>query len=142
MTSANIFFVFDVQTSKLLGSFVFQGTMKKIYSSDNNQSIMLDVDDYYFIPWGNITPVGRDGTVEVKISEIKGLGDSRMLAAAVIPFFCGDRPEVIIQDAIEEITENIREEVNKFDKQLRDRMNVINAMRFYTMVPPSNKYTS
>jgi len=141
MTSANIFFVFDIQTSKLLGSFVFQGTVKRIYSSDNG-NIMLDIDGYFLIPWGDITPVRRNGIVEVNVSEIKGLKDGAILGAAVIPFPCGARPEVLIKTAIEEIGNDLREKVKDFDRQLKERINAINMMRFYTMVPPSNKYTS
>ena len=103
---------------------------------------MLDIDNYYPIPLGDITPVRRGGTVEVKISEIEGLNQSVILCATVIPFPCGARPELLIKSAIEQIRDDLKEKVEDLDRQIKERINAINMMRFYTMVPPSNKWSS
>lgn len=143
MTTADVFFAFDLLTLKVLGYFIFQGTLKRVSASENRECIMLDVENYHPIPWGDLHPTCKNGAIEVKISEIMGRNPGAVLVATVIPLPCGVDPKLLMEEAAQEIAEKLQERIEKISERHEREVNQFKTMMdFYSAMPISNEWSS
>ena len=142
MTSAKIYFFFDVQTLRILGHFVFLGTVGKVYISEDYENVVLEVENYRPIPCGDITPVQGDGLIKVSISELMDRGCSSGFVGREIDFPCGTtNAQRLMEQEIVKIVNHVREEFKELEEQEKRRLQMVNA---YAAMPffVSSKYKS
>ena len=113
MTDKNNLFVFDVKTSKILGSFVFGGTIKDIHQYPT--SIVVDVDNYSPTKLlKGLEPIPRKEGFEVIVSDIEKRNPGAELYFVVIPF--DFYTESSMREAVREIVEELKERVKEEKK--------------------------
>ena len=143
MTTADVFFAFDLLTLKVLGYFIFQGTLKRVSASENRECIVLDVENYHLIPWGDMRPTYKNGAVLVSLSEIKECNPDAVLFATVIPLPCGVDPKLLMEEAVKKIAEKLHERIEKISEQREREVNQFKTMLdFYSAMPISNEWCS
>ena len=126
MASAHICFFFDANTLEILGHFVFQGTYVCDRYSEDGENILIKIEDYYPIPWGNITPIREDGVLKVRVSDISKGKRGVEPCIEFVDFHCGENPLKLMHDRIKEVVENAVREVQK---ELDDLQN-LNAEQY------------
>ena len=143
MTTANLFFAFDILKLKVLGYFVFQGTLKRVRASENHECIVLDVENYHPILWGDIRSTFKNGAIEVRVSEIMERDPDAVLVTTVVPLPCGVNPKSLMEEVAKKITEKLQERIEKISEQREKEINQFKTMMdFYSVMPPSNDWSS
>ena len=140
MTSAKILFFFDVETLKILGHFVFLGTVSKVAISEDCENLVLEVENYRPIPWGDITPVQCDGAIKVSIPELMKRGCSRGFVGREIDFPCEPTNiQHLMEEEIAKIVNYVQEEFEKLEEH-KEEFQMVNAYAMPFFV--SSKYKS
>lgn len=145
MTSNKIYFFFDYNTLEILGHFVFQGTLNCVYSSEDGEDIIFEIEDYCLIPGGDITPIRKDGVLTLKVDDVIGKRCNVYPCGEWVDFPSGvDRFKIMrdkINDVVENAVRNVSKEIGKLKKKLSRHEEEKNPCMI-TFLYVRNKYPS
>ncbi|MBQ5945315.1 hypothetical protein IJL65_02745 [bacterium] len=122
MAQANVFFLYDIDTEKLLGFTAFEGTFKHTSLSEDKRGFVMEVDNFSFLPFdGSIVPTVKDGVIYLEVYEILENCDSTAVDVEVIPLPCGPHPKYFAELMIPRFAEQARSEIKNLRAQAERR---------------------
>ena len=144
MAEANVFFLYDINTEKLLGFAAFEGTFKGGRLSEDGKEYEMKVENYRFIHWkGSMVPRIKDGAIYLGIYEILSKCDSTAVDVKVIPLPCGPHPKFFAELMIPRFAEQARSELKKHKKEIeRWAKQLVSQMMLTVLSSSTNKWSS
>ena len=123
MTSAKIYFFFDIQTLKIVGHFIYEGTVSDVYVSEDRKNIVFEMENYRPIPWGDLIPTQDGRLLKVEISEIKRRGCVVGVVGAEVDYPCNPSivREELMKAKIVEILNRVRGEFMQQEQQKKEK---------------------
>lgn len=136
MTSARIFYFFDLQTLKILGYFVFQGTLSNARVSENREDIVIKVENYYPIPLGDIIPIREDEVLKVRVSDLEKRGFGVGFSWDETELKCGEDAQKVMGKAVVKAAIKLLENIRKLGERIEEERKQLEMKRMvYANMP-------